>query len=79
MKKVFLAVLSLVFAIWCLWGLFIIGQMAYDCVFSMAKIGKNFPQELFCWVGVFPVYAVCLGGVISYSERQRRKSPRRLK
>lgn len=79
MKKVLLAVLSLVFAVWCLWGLFIVGQLAYDCILGITLEAKDFPGGLVCWIGFFPIYAGCLGGVISYSERQRRKNPRRLK
>ena len=76
MKKVLLAVLALVFAIWCLWGLFIGVTMAYDYFLEDININK-LPKELICWVGVFPVYAICLRGAISYSERQKHTKPRR--
>lgn len=77
MKKVVFAMLALVFAIWCLWGLFIGVTIAYEYFFDTIRHLDSFPRGLVCWVGVFPVYVLCLGGAISYSERQKHTKPRR--
>ena len=75
-RKILFALLVLVFAIWCLWGVFIIVEMAYDFLYGALRDGDEFPTELVCWVGVFPFYAVCIQGAISYSRRQKRSKPR---
>lgn len=76
MKKVVFAVLALVFAIWCLWGVFIGATIVYDYCFDAASI-YGFPKELICWVSVFPVYAICFERAVTYTECQKHTKPRR--
>ena len=76
MKKILLALLPLAFAIWWLWGISIVVEIGYDFLCGTLRNGEDFPTEVVCWVGIFPFYAICVQGVISYSKRQKRSKPR---